>query len=239
MPNFINSAILSSWTFSGTSFSGEIINNGTVSPGGLVVSNSSIAGPIDDGGVIIGGISIVGSTITEALNDSGGIVDGITLIDSTITGGIGNAGLIEINGTGFVDGGISLDSRSLLAAETGNGILVGNLSLPTFVSTFAGGITNGGTIRISAPFSQIGVGIDVVHVSRFSGSIVNAGTIMRVGTGPVGGIAVDDVTAFGGDIDNNGTISAFTGVQLDGVSTFAGDINNSGVISTGKTGIPA
>jgi hypothetical protein len=98
MTNFTNSAILSSWTFSGTSFSADIINNGTISPGGLVVSNSSIAGQIEDGGVIIGGIRIVGSTIT---------------------GGIANAGLVEIDGTGFVDGGISLDSQSLLAVGTG------------------------------------------------------------------------------------------------------------------------
>ena len=99
-------------------------------------------------------------------------------------------------------------------------------------SSFAGGISNSGTISASG-----NSGIWVVAVSSFAGGITNSGTISSAGS--AAGLSVSSVSSFAGDIGNSGTISSGGyGISVSSVSTFAGNIANSGTISSaGSVGI--
>ena len=79
-------------------------------------------------------------------------------------------------------------------------------------STFAGNISNAGTIVGGVD------GVFVENVSVFSAGISNAGTLVAAGGA---GIALRDVTVASGTIDNTGTINAvggsFAAVVLEGL----------------------
>ncbi|HEY1981067.1 MAG TPA: autotransporter domain-containing protein, partial [Xanthobacteraceae bacterium] len=131
------------------------------------------------------------------------------------------------------------------------------------IATFAGGITNagtisaggngiwlGGTATLNASYPS-GTAYDTVAVTiaTFGGGISNAGTITAGGAGIfVGGsISVNTpsnnvfvtISTFSGGISNSGTISGATGILVTGnVLTFSGAIANSGTITgTGGTAI--
>ncbi|MBR0846284.1 autotransporter domain-containing protein [Bradyrhizobium diazoefficiens] len=120
-------------------------------------------------------------------------------------------------------------------STTGPGIAVKN------VTSFSGGIANGGSIRAKT-------GIFVSDVAAFAGGIVNNGsitgesffgsTVIIVPITAKTGISVRDVAAFAGGIANNGTIAGATdfGIAVRNVTSFSGGITNGGTI-TAKTGI--
>ena len=249
------------------SFTGNITNEGIISPSGIGFVNGTISGSVQSTGVINGGISldatskiistgiaikISGTTFTGGIINAGTISARFSdiLINSvsTFSGNISNSGTISAGrgifvldvaqfGSNFAVSGIS--NSGTISAGLATGIVVGS------VSTFAGGISNSGTI--SAALS----GINVFAVSNFTGSISNHGTIsaggggIRVGFKTSGGFAAG-VSAFTGNIVNSGTITAGgVGIQVGlktgggfvaGVSTFTGNISNSGKI-TADTGI--
>jgi hypothetical protein len=128
---FTNPGALSCINVINTSFTGNLVNTGTISPGGINVINSTITGSISSSGfvssagVIAGGIKIdANSTIAANIT--------AVKVDNTVTfgGGISNAGTIS----GVNDVGI----------------------LASFVSTFTGGITNTGSLSSgSAPAIEL------------------------------------------------------------------------------------
>ncbi|HEX3708763.1 MAG TPA: autotransporter domain-containing protein, partial [Pseudolabrys sp.] len=127
---------------------------------------------------------------------------GIAFQNGTIAG--------QINSSGIVDGGISLDSRSKITSTTTAISITG--------PAFTGGISNAGTLSAASG------GIIVSGVTSFSGGIANSGRI-----DPVTGIGVFDVSTFTGGIGNAGTItSGRSGIVVEGVSTFSGGITNAG-----------
>jgi len=225
-----------------TSFTGNITNEGTISPGGITFSNGTITGSIISTGTIAGGISL----------------DSKSAISSTGTA-------IAISGGAF-SGGIS--NNGTIAAGSGRGILVGGdamgAGLSVTMSTFSGGITNAGSISSGSLGIQVG-GEAVafgshasVTVSNFSGGISNSGSITAAQPGGadgiwVGGLAAGSlssvtVSTFSGGITNGGTISitGSGGILVGGfaiqgtvtVSSFTGGISNSGTISdSGLAGI--
>jgi hypothetical protein len=245
-----NAGNVSCISISNATFSGNVNNSGTVSPGGIYVVNSTITsvannystvtGAIEDSGSITGGVSI---DSRSKLNNSGG--SAVSIRYTNFGGGISNAGTITAtNGNGIVvgaggttfSGGIS--NTGTMVVESGAGVVV-------LVSTFSGGISNTGTI-ISKSDSGIGIrdvifagseiGITVSGSSTFSGGIRNSGTI----TSKSGGVSVVFVSTFVGGIVNSGTItskSANNGISVWFGSTFAGGIVNSGSISGNQAGI--
>jgi hypothetical protein len=187
----------------------------------------------------------------------------ITVNNTSFTGTLGNTGTISPGPTGIavvnhstITGQIT-DSGTISASS--HGILIDNSSAirggGTFSAvaitgpTFAGGISNAGTITagrsaivISAPtflggISNSGIvfgsvnGIQIRDGALFSGGISNGGTVStgRVQSGNA--IAVSRMATFLGGIQNSGIVSGTTGIVIGSVSTFTGGISNSGTIS--------
>jgi uncharacterized protein with beta-barrel porin domain len=231
-----------------TIFSGNITNEGTISPSGIALVNGTVTGAIRSTGVINGGITI------DQMSTVGNAID---ISSPTFTGGIMNSGTVSSGGDGILVG-------------------VAGTNLTADIRTFSGGITNTG--RISAGGNGIAVGgfLDafmanpLISISTFSGGISNSGKISAFNDGiVVGGVANGGSTGtasikisnFSGGISNSGTISAGFGFhfgisadQIDGIavggfghgathavsvaiSTFSGGIANSGVISAAREGI--
>jgi hypothetical protein len=110
------------------------------------------------------------------------------------------------------------------------------------VTTFAGGISNAGTILVSN-FSRVGIYLskDVLFGSSSAGGgITNTGTIFSASGA---GIDLFNVTTVFGSIVNRGKIIAghggidVTSGTVFGAGSVAGGITNSGTISAGHTGI--
>jgi len=241
----------------GISNSGTITNNN--SGAGITVTNVSTFGggisnsaTIDVGGVgVFVGITPSGgpvSTFTGGISNSGVISAGgasaagiAVQTVQTFIGNITNAqgGTISAGRTGIVVNeqvnqfvGNIVNMGAITAVD---GVVVG---CGCGVSTFAGSISNNGTITAAA------VGILVTNVEVFgtsaAGGITNSGTI----TAGIGGIVVTNVHTFGtsaaGGITNSGEIfvaaTSGRGIIVAGVSTFTGPILNTGMISATGAG---
>ena len=164
-----------------TTFTGNITNAGTISPGGITFTGSAMTGYVlDSGPLIAGGISLDSASKISSVSATA-----ISITGSTFLGGITNNGTISVVGK----------SHSAIFVYE--------------VSSFAGGISNKGTISVTNTNANIGVaGIDVYHDAAFTGGINNSGTIS---VGPVGygnfDIYVSTVTNFADGISNSGTLS--------------------------------
>jgi hypothetical protein len=215
---FTNTGSITAMLVSNTSFSGNVVNDGTISSGGIRVLDGTINGQIKIDTFLAGGISL---DHISRVNATGPGINGIEEDASTFTGGVTNAGTI----TSASLGDISVNLNSTFSGGITN---TGTLSAKqtairvASVSAFAGGISNIGTITAGS------AGIAVSGVSTFSGGITNAGTISsKLKTG----ILVSGVSAFTGGITNTGTISGFAGIAVvtpSSVSVFdSGTINSS------------
>jgi len=148
---------------------------------------------------------------------------------STITGQISNAGLISIGCNNCA--GVFIDSSSVITSGISNSGTITNagprghgIEVNFNVATFAGGISNSGSI------SSNHTGI-VVLGSTFSGGITNSGT---VSSGGAEGISI--FGTFSGGISNGGIISgSIAGITVQG--NFSGGITNSGTITGGTSSI--
>ena len=208
-----------------TSFTGNITNEGTVSPGGITFTNGTITGFINSKGDINGGIvldanSVITSSAPSAIN-IGGNVGG-----NTFTGGVINSG--SINATAFSGAGVVVTGPSIFTGgivnNAGGFISGGSFGvLVLAASNFSGGIINAGFI--SGGVAGVGVGSPGgITVSNFSGGIVNSpGGII---TGFSYGVAVNGVSTFSGGIANSGVIAGATGISVQNVSLFSGNIVN-------------
>ena len=220
-----------------TSFTGNITNEGTITPGGptgiLVTNASTITGQVSNSGTIA---ITTGTGIRVTAN-------------SVITNGIVNSGTISmVAGSGIV--AIKLDALSSFAGGiTNSGTIAGPGVFHTGISvanvaTFSGGIVNGGALTAS------GFGIDVTGggSETFLGGISNSGSIRVAGGGGKGGkgggagdigIAVNNLAVFGDGIRIASSASISTdgiGISVQLVSTFTGGISNSGSIRVEGSG---
>jgi uncharacterized protein with beta-barrel porin domain len=208
-------------------FAGGYTDNGTAAC--IVVKNSSFSGNIVNNGALTPssnpsniGIQVVNSTITGQISNVGTIAGsqntaiGIELTSATVTGGIVNSGTIA--------GALGIISVSSSAAITNTGVIsVGNLDgIEVSDGIAGGGITNSGTI-------SAGVAIDLVFTSTFTGSISNSGTL----AGPELGIVVAAVETFTGNISNSGAIAVRTAIDLN-EATINGSIVDSGTIESSR-----
>ena len=248
-----------------SSFSGGISNSGKISAGndGIVVGASvpvsvpvtiaTFAGGINNSGTIsVGNDAIVIGGFSPPNN---------SLTISTFAGGINNSGTISAGVNGILvgpdvtnpnvpvavsafAGGIS-NSKSGTISAGFNGIWVGGFAVASasLISTFAGGISNAGTILAT---NGIWVGGTAqirgsVTISTFAGGVSNSGTISVSGNGiRIGGNATANssvtVSTFAGGISNSGSISAGSAGIIVGARQFSGNVANSGTI-VGKSGI--
>ena len=196
-----------------TTFTGNITNEGTISPGGITLTGSAMTGSIQDSGPLIaGGISL--DSASKITSSATATAAAIVIYGSTFSGGITNGGTISVLG------------------KSNSGITVAT------VSTFAGGITNTGTISLTNTNTLPGyavAGISVYQDSAFSGGITNSGMISAGPAGGVDGIIVEILTTFAGGITNTGTISVKghtgNGIVVSDVTYFSGGITNSGLIT--------
>jgi uncharacterized protein with beta-barrel porin domain len=211
-----------------TSFTGNITNEGTISPLGIVFTNGTITGFIASTGAISGGISLdsqsrisaSGTAISISGDFAGNISNGGAISSAAATG-------IRVDGVSTFAGGIT-NSGSISAHL---GMRVTGLG----TETFQGGIVNlnGGTISGSE-------GILVISIGQFGsatagGGIVNAGAILSDQTA----VHVDGVSLFAGGISNAGTISSSSGIGVNVrvTSTFLGGITNTGLITGASAAI--
>ena len=233
-----------------TSFSGGIVNTGTISAGSsgvFVIYVSSFSDGISNGGTISASAQ-QGIVVEDVANFAGGIANGGTIS--------GHSGILVTTVSTFAGGIVNSAGGTISTGADGDGIAVN--SVTNFVNGVSntGGISNAGTIsaalnaiiladgsNFSGGIANTGTisganGITVNTVSTFAGGISNGGTV----SGASHGIYVASVTTFGGGISNSGAITARTGIHIDGGVTFAGAaaIVNSGTISgTGGTAIDA
>jgi autotransporter passenger strand-loop-strand repeat protein len=235
-------------------FAGGIDNTGTV------VGTVDVLGEFLFLPTFLGGIDNKG-TIAAITRDAV-VVSSIGFFGNTGVGGsIVNSGRIsageigiELAAVSLLSGGVS-NSGSISAGLAG--IAVGAFSPSSAaapVSTFAGNVANTGTIRAMT-------GIAVVLDSYVSGAVADNGTIRasafgilvdsggevsggivvaEKGTVIVSGgtaVAVENTTAFSGNIVNSGTLSAGNaGIAIVDVPSFDANVTNSGAI-TARTGI--
>lgn len=225
---------------------------GPISLGGSIINTT--------GGTITGGFGIqvfatsathlvtIGSGGSGGITNAGTITVGRTGVEVgsvTLTGGISNSGTISAGLNG-----IQLINLTTATAPGGTPTNLGTAGPPSV----AGGITNSGTITASGGAGYAGimlVGANVANgITNSAGGTISAagGTGILIGntgkiTYPGSGIngvpgpgTTYTVTAVGGStltggINNQGTITAKTGIAVDGGSTVVGGITNGGTIN--------
>ena len=148
--------VTGTWTsavINGQSFTGEVANYGTISPGGIAVSGSTIHGTILDVGTVVGGI-----TVDSASKIVNGSATGVAIAvenTSTFGGHISNAG--TISGTRVA---IEVDDGVCFSGGITNSGTIAATSFCIFIAretSVAGGIVNSGTISAAAgPVSLLG-----------------------------------------------------------------------------------
>jgi hypothetical protein len=234
-----------------SNFFGDINNSGTISAtffSDIVVSGGNFSGGIANSGSLTGQVGIFAGTllgIPRVLTFLGGITnrgriaggdDGI-LIErySVFSGSIGNSGVISANFQGGIDvlgvdtyvGSIVNSTGGKIVAAVNEGIGVGG------ISSFIGGITNGGTI------SAARTGIGLASIFTVVGSVSNRGTIKAVSAGIALGVPGlgDPVGTFVGDIINSGTVTAGTGIGIFDGTIISGAIVDSGTILASRAGV--
>ncbi len=264
-PGCTNSGTISGLIVSNSTVTSSINNTGTISPNGIVVENGSVLdAAIQSSGSIAGGISI---DKTSSMNAFG---QGISVFGPSFSGDLNNAGTMTVD-SGGANSGLLAESTSF----TGNIINTGSMTIGVSspgssgvgiqvdnsndLATFAGGISNGGSITVHAlndfgSCSSYGIAVlgnqnsiaPGTPIGSFTGGISNGGTInaSMSGTGAnvAAGIFVTDVTNFMGGITNSGTvIAAITsgvaqtavGINVNNVTTFTGGITNTATGSVG------
>ena len=182
-----NAGTITGLVISNSTVTSQITNTGTIAPNGIVIQNGSVIdGVIQSSGPIAGGISI---DKTSSINSVG---QAITLFGPSFSGNLSNAGTIAVDGgggnsgilnesntfTGSINNTGSINIGLTTPGSSGVGIQVDNSSGTT---TFAGGISNGGTIAVNATNgfgSCSSYGIAVLgnqggSVSRFATRVTN------------------------------------------------------------------
>jgi hypothetical protein len=186
----INSGTIAARFFSGililatSTFSGGISNLGKITANGTGISLADIvtfSGGITNSGTVFAtsrGIALgvkPGFLFTGDLANAGKIsaATGIGVGVATVRGAIVDSGTINATNKGIlvdggvVSGGIQVSSKGKIFG--GSGVIVEN------TTTFAGGITNGGTISVATH------AIIVTSLTAFAGGVTNSGKISIAG----------------------------------------------------------
>jgi fibronectin-binding autotransporter adhesin len=192
---------------------------------GPPVSNTSAIG-VTDTGTLTGGIFNAGRIVgLSAGTRSIGIG-----VDGLVQGGISNSGTITINTT-----------ANFVAAY---GINVGE-DLPSSVTSFGGGLSNGGTISVAVHAQGIDGSAGVtLNVGTFSGSLSNgpgstiALNLVATTGGAFGvGLGLSADTFTGGNIINSGTIvatgTASGGASIDGLRVDTSTLSGGSFLNSG------
>jgi uncharacterized protein with beta-barrel porin domain len=203
----------------GGTFTGGILNN----TGGTIQGNGGV-GAIwfegKGGATFSGGITnkaLIQGIGTDGIHMDSGTLNGLILNDTagtiTVTGGDG----IDIAGGSLVNG---IENRGKILAGSATAGHTGIYIHGT--ATFAGGITNSGTVKAA------NTGILITNTS-FAGGIHNTGLIQTDG---VSGDGIHATSAtFTGAINNDGTIDAAeTGIFVNNATSFTGGLTNSGTV---------
>jgi uncharacterized protein with beta-barrel porin domain len=231
-----NGTIIPCVQFQGATISGNVVNAGTISPGGpdgMIFTNSG-----GNGTTILGAVSNAGKISVAGT----GILVGAGGGAATLLGGITNTG--TITATGGVARGVFVEGQATFNGGITNAGAISSAGAGidvVQVSQFSGGITNAGAGTITTANTGILV-LGAASVLTFGGNISNAGTI----TGSQG-ILVKGTTSgtlfhfrdLTGAVINSGTIAAAnTGITVQGVSTFIGGVTNTGkIVATAGAGI--
>jgi len=218
-------------------------------PGGLVITQSSIAGFVANGGTIHGGfITPVGSGLPFA-GEQFPATNGILITRTVFSGptaGIINSGLMQLS-----SGPANFVQPRMLGPFAVSGITLNG-------STLAGDITNSGTIMASATAAANGVSAKGIVLGggpdfgrspaamNFTGNIVNSGTLAISADGAgvsATGIEVDAAagTTHAG-IVNSGVINVVgtngaTSVGIKASTPITGGIVNTGILAAGTAAI--
>jgi hypothetical protein len=166
-----------------TTFFGGIKNQGIISAktSGIGVNGGTFSGGITNSGTVFAtsrGIALgvkPGFLFTGDLANAGKIsaATGIGVGVATVRGAIVDSGTINATNKGIlvdggvVSGGIQVSSKGKIFG--GSGVIVEN------TTTFAGGITNGGTISVATH------AIIVTSLTAFAGGVTNSGKISIAG----------------------------------------------------------
>jgi hypothetical protein len=134
---YTNASVISGIEVSDSSFSGNVINEGTITNSGIAVSGSSIDGRVENSGTLTGGISISDSTVAGGIGVSGDFSGGISIdADSKVTRSFFAVDVSSVSS--FTDG---ITNAGTISANT--------TALWIFeVTDFTGGITNSGRFQL-------------------------------------------------------------------------------------------
>jgi uncharacterized protein with beta-barrel porin domain len=245
-------------SFQGATISGNVVNAGTITPGGApdgmnftnattiqgAVSNSGAISVTDGTGIHVGAGA---ATLLGGITNSGTITAvgaggqrGIDVAGQfTFNGGITNAGVISagVAGVNVIDnftfsGGITNGATGKITAATDGIVVSGGAT----AMTFGGNISNAGTIAAKIGVNVFGTATGgIFQIKILSGAVINSGTISAATTG----IVVKGASTFTGGVTNTGTITATAGVGilingLFGTGPFAaGRTYSGGIVSTG------
>ena len=251
---------------SGTTLTGNIINNGTIdttlqtlgqgainigggefNPGptsgagasvvGSITNNSTITGPATGVNVDGNGTSVTGS-ITNATNGT-----------ITSTGGVGIAvtNNARVGGSIINDGMINVSTYHGIEINTG-AIITGNVinsamgtikTLGSAGMNIAGGSSIGGSVTNAGTISATHYGI-LVAPSTVTGSVVNSGNMTTGGYGfAVFGSSSVLSANINGNVSNGGTINANgrDGIGIFAFSNIGGAVQNTNQITAARNGI--
>ena len=216
----------------GTTFTGSIVNSGTLS-----LVNARQAGGVISPGLVLGPAGPIGiAIISDSLTGTPAIQSG-----GTVTGGVINSGTLSVSTS--VGGAV--------------GILVteGITFIPTGTLTINGAVANGGTINVTSsggPAGSKAIGIQLGNPVGFgfapgvllAGGLTNSGTInVTNAVGPAIGIQVDQFATIAGGITNTGFINAAVAIDTstDTVATTifqnAGALNGAVQLSAGNADV--
>jgi uncharacterized protein with beta-barrel porin domain len=191
-----------------TSFTGNIVNTGTMNIGTTAAGSNGVGIQVDNSNdltTFTGGITNGGAITVKATNSFGSCTAyGIAVLGNmnsiapgtpitSFTGGITNGGTINVTMSGT-------------AANVSTGIVV------TDVTTFMGGITNTATGNINAQATGAGSsdnGIFVNNVTSFQGGITNLGSISA------GGVGIQVMNSGPVSVFDSGSIVSAGGVAVD------------------------
>lgn len=217
--------------YNGASLSGDIVNSGLISSAG------------DDGVA-----AIYGTMSGRLINQATGIIRGrrgvhVASSFESWSGGIQNFGLVEGQESAIEIGDAYFHGKTDVAFSGGiengaGGRILSREGASIFLrgASFAGGITNGGTITQELPEAYYGENVDhgvgiLISVDSFAGGITNTGKIEGL-AGPAIWIT-NGVSTFTDGIDNDGTIRSVEDGLLIKSGSFSGGIVNDGEIRGG------
>jgi uncharacterized protein with beta-barrel porin domain len=227
-----------------TTVGGSVINNGTIT-----FTPHPSANPAFEYG-----IGVLDATVKGNVSNAGSITTigqtGIAIFNkATVVGAVGNTGTITATGTSANSGafpvGIGVFSSTVGSIQnTGNGSITADqygilmLNLAKTDTTVSGSITNSASITSNggAGFAGIAVagGASVTHdVTNAAGGVIkaaNSAGILITNVTP--SLSFSAAATVAGQVVNQGTITAKTGILVNGGSTVGG-ISNTGSIFAG------